>query len=383
MFDTSAPAALRPAASARNMTADGLRGVAAMLVVVYHLYINIESALRANLPVAVHDLIHEFGGTGVRVFFVLSGFVISMSLRGALMSGRFVAMFALRRSVRLDPPYWAAMALCMVLAQVSARIVSDDAGRGHYSTAQVLAHLVYLQDVLGYPQISAVFWTLCIELQFYLVLVLLLMTAARLPTKGGAVWLVATLSAISVGVAVADLKLPVRGLFLPYWHMFGLGILTCWCLFGDVSWRWWGALMLAEFGLVFGMKPNLATLAPLMAAVVLVLAARWHPARNWLNSALSQYLGRLSYSLYLMHPIIGWSTISVLKRLFGEQSFVLGLLYVAVGVVTSVLSAHLLYRLVELPAVRLSKKVRLPGQAPGQGPDRSMSLRITESQGRS
>ncbi len=363
MYKTSpsaAPTLAMPTHAARNATADGLRGVAAMLVVVYHLYINTEAALRPQLPIWLHDFLKTLGGTGVFIFFVLSGFVISMSLRGAQLSGRFAAMFALRRSVRLDPPYWAAIVLCMVLAQVSARVAPEVAGRGQYSVAQVLAHLFYLQDILGYPQISAIFWTLCIELQFYLMLVLLLLVCTRLHAKDSAVWCVSALAAVSLVVDVNHIELPVRGLFVAHWHMFALGILTCWSLFKDIGWGWWFALVAAELGFRFGLNPNAATLAPTVAAVTLVLAARWHPARHWLSSALAQYLGRVSYSLYLMHAMIGWSTISVLKKVFGAESFVLGLLYVCAGILTSVLSAHVLYRCVEAPAIRLSKRVRLP-----------------------
>jgi len=344
----------------RNRTADGLRGVAAMLVVLYHLYYNIETSMRPHLPETLHDLLKILGGTGVFIFFVLSGFVISMSLRGAQLSGRFIAMFALRRSIRLDPPYWTAMALCMAMAVLSTHLVAEAAGRGQYTVPQVVAHLLYLQDLLNYPQISAVFWTLCIELQFYLVLVLLLTLCARLARPGMAVWIVATLVAASIAIQASGFHMPMRGLFIPHWHMFGLGVITCWCLFKDVSWRWWWTLVIAELALVFGLKPNPATLAPVLASLVLVLSATWEPARNWLGSTLSQYLGRISYSLYLMHPTIGWSTMSVLKKLFGEQSFALDLLYVAAGIATSIISAHMLYRLVELPAIRLSKKIPLP-----------------------
>ena len=347
---------------ARNLTVDGLRGTAAMLVVVYHLYLNTESLLRAHTPDWLHALIGSFGATGVNVFFVLSGFVISMSLRQAPLSGRYVAMFALRRSVRLDPPYWVAIVLSIALAKLSALLFSELAGRGQFPPAQILAHLFYLQNVLGYGDISAVFWTLCIELQFYLVLVLVLTAAydAGRPRRRP-VLAIAGLAALSLVLAVGQIKLPVDGLFVRYWHMFALGALTCWCVFGDLSWRWWWALVGVELVVVFGSAPSLPHLAPVLAALVLVLSSRWVAARGWLGSAVHQFLGKLSYSLYLMHPIVGWSTISVLKKLFGDHPSVpLGLLYMACGIATSLVAAWILYRAVELPAIRWSKRVPMP-----------------------
>ncbi|WP_457329419.1 acyltransferase family protein [Rhizobacter sp. P5_C2] len=358
---SAAPASL----PSRNLTVDGLRGIAAMLVVLYHLYLNTETLLRPFTPDWLHTLIGSFGATGVNVFFVLSGFVISMSLRDAPLSGRYVAMFALRRSVRLDPPYWATIILCIGMAKLSALLFAELAGRGQFSAAQIVAHLFYLQDILGYGDISAVFWTLCIELQFYLVLVLVL-TAAHDPAqpRSRPILAVAALVALSLVLAVGQIKLPVDGLFVRYWHMFALGALTCWCVFGDLSWRWWWALVVVELAVVFGSAPSLPHVAPVLAALVLVLSSRWVAARGWLSGALHQFLGKLSYSLYLMHPIVGWSTISVLKKLFGDHPSVpLGLLYMACGIGTSIVAAWILYRAVELPAIRWSKKVPMPRAA--------------------
>jgi len=363
----SVPAAApaRAGEPARNVTVDGLRGVAAMLVVLYHLCINTETLLRPFTPDWLHALLGSFGATGVNVFFVLSGFVISMSLRNAPLSGRYVAMFALRRSVRLDPPYWVTIVLCIALAKLSALLFTELAGRGQFPAAQVVAHLFYLQNILGYGDISAVFWTLCIELQFYLVLVLVL-TAAYDPARPRTrpILAIAALTALSLVLAVGQIKLPVDGLFVRYWHMFGLGVLTCWCVFGDLAWRWWWALVAVELFVVCGAAPSLPHFAPILAAVVLVLSRRWVAARDWLGGTVHQFLGKLSYSLYLMHPIVGWSTISVLKKLFGDRpSLPLGLLYVAAGIAASVAAAWVLYRLVELPAIRWSKKVPMPHAA--------------------
>jgi peptidoglycan/LPS O-acetylase OafA/YrhL len=350
----------------RNLTVDGLRGVAATLVVIYHLYYNTTSLLRAYVPDWLDRLVLTFGGTGVNVFFVLSGFVISMSLRGAPLSARYVGLFALRRSVRLDPPYWATMALAMFMAKLSAAVFAELRDRGHYSFGQVVAHLFYLQDILRYEPISSVFWTLCIELQFYLALVVLLTVSLRSRGAGPAdrrqpIGVLSALTLLSLVVAVGHIRLPIDGLFVRYWHMFALGVLTCWCHFRDIPWKWWWLLMAAEVLVVFGVQTDLPRIAPVLAAATLVVAARQPPATKALFSGrVYQYLGRVSYSLYLVHPILGWTTISVLKKFLGQENAGLGLLYMAIGFVVSVAGAHILYRLIEYPALRLSKRVPLP-----------------------
>src|SRR5262245_56640644 len=135
---------------------DGLRAVAATLVLLYHL-VHRTSA----------EALTSRGYLGVGIFFVLSGFVITSLLSSRRMSPLFLGQFALRRMVRLDIPYWINIILVLTLIPLAARF---GAPRQSIGLGQVVAHLFYLQDLLGYPAISTVYWTLCYEVQFYLAL---------------------------------------------------------------------------------------------------------------------------------------------------------------------------------------------------------------------
>src|SRR3954463_4542996 len=106
-----------PAPAQRFVFVDALRGLAALWVALFHFTIWYKA-----VPAAAHawptlrDLFEAVawkGYLGVDVFFVISGFVIAYSLRGAPPTLRFAGNFALRRSLRLDPPYWSAMLLSM------------------------------------------------------------------------------------------------------------------------------------------------------------------------------------------------------------------------------------------------------------------------------
>jgi peptidoglycan/LPS O-acetylase OafA/YrhL len=70
------------------------------------------------------------GDLGIQIFFVISGLLMACllmacSVRGYRMSGRFLARFALRRSVRLDPPYWVTIAAVIVTRYVSKRYIGN------------------------------------------------------------------------------------------------------------------------------------------------------------------------------------------------------------------------------------------------------------------
>ena len=105
---TNRPSAVTTAASpARLLYVDALRGVAATGVMLFHFSGHrICGELNQQLP-DCHSLgTCDMANWVCRSSFVISGFVIAYSVRGYQMSGRFLGRFALRRSVRLDPPYW-------------------------------------------------------------------------------------------------------------------------------------------------------------------------------------------------------------------------------------------------------------------------------------
>jgi peptidoglycan/LPS O-acetylase OafA/YrhL len=83
-----------------------------------------------------------------------------------------------RRSLRLDPPYWTAIVLMIAFSLVSARFVAGKAPPV-ITAPQMVAHVFYLQDILGYPSIGTVFWILCLEVQVYFIYVFLLLAGGR------------------------------------------------------------------------------------------------------------------------------------------------------------------------------------------------------------
>jgi peptidoglycan/LPS O-acetylase OafA/YrhL len=113
------------------------------------------------------------GYLGVAVFFVLSGYVITMAVGTNKITLGFLGRFAARRSLRLDPPYWVNIAVVIALMLVAARVGVE---KPFPSASTIFVNLIYLQDLLGVQALSSVYWTLCLEVQFYLVLILLLAT---------------------------------------------------------------------------------------------------------------------------------------------------------------------------------------------------------------
>ena len=164
---------------------DGLRGVAALMVLAFHfdMAARLHQEPAAWMPDAL-QWVFEHGWLGVQLFFVVSGFVIAYSLRGQRVTPGFLGRFVLRRALRLDPPYWVALGLEVLL--VGWIGVSWDGQPESVTAGQLAAHMVYLQGFLGQPQLVGVFWTLCVEVQLYVAFILLLWAGQRLTCSSGA-----------------------------------------------------------------------------------------------------------------------------------------------------------------------------------------------------
>lgn len=349
-----------PVAGERYHFVDGLRGLAALAVLGFHVHsAPLENALSEALPAALSYLCDR-GWLGVQVFFVLSGFVIAHSLRRVGSDAGFVGRFILRRSARLDPPYWAAIGLALASGATASWLLVNRSFEAP-SLGSLVAHLVYLQGILGFPQILDVFWTLCIEFQLYLVLVVLLVTWERADIQGrrGRVALAAGLLGTVLLLSLAAGQLPEasrKAWFLPYWYQFFLGVMTRWVTWGRLAGGWWWAIAAAcaLSGIVANAGESLVSVA---TATALLVASRRGGLSTWLAATPLRWLGRVSYSLYLTHPIVCSRVTSGMRRaglLEGRELLVAGL-----AVLLSLAFAELFWRAVESPAMRLSRRIPL------------------------
>ena len=326
----------------RLLFVDGLRGIAAVSVVLYHLC--------QRSPLASWT---SKGGLGVIVFFVLSGFVIAMIAGAKPITLGYLGRFAARRSIRLDPPYWASLGIAAALI-IAAGYMGE--ARELPELGQVVAHLTYTQDLLGIVPLSEVYWTLCLEIQFYLTLLAVLWLGRQKVghLKFHVVWLAALVASLAE-YTLTDIS--PTGLFLPYWWAFALGASLSWMRAGRLTHWAFGVLLLLCVPFAVG-KHTDGLMAGVLTASVLWLAIHRQAMGSWLSGPVWQFAGRISYSLYLIHPLIGWSAQSVALKFAGPW------IALAVGLVASVVSAVAMYWMVERPAIRLSHYVPTMRAAP-------------------
>ena len=350
-------------ATSRRMTLlDGLRAIAALMVVVAHSVGLFAYWPTPSLPTRLMISVVDCGSAGVQVFFVLSGFVIAYTLRSQVMTVKYAVRFILRRSIRLDPPYWAAIALHFAYVLFRRSVSRDEIPLP--TPEQTLSHLFYLQDILGYGDMNVVFWTLCIEVQFYLVFCILLgMFRPRSDSSGQPKWvwdkpLFVALYILSLAWPAQLLNLDhyASSLFLPYWYAFLLGAIVWWVVERTIPRRVGDGAILVLF-IVGALRLQMDALVVASTASVILIAAHRHSLYCWLDVGWVQFLGKISYSIYLVHvPIVG--AVLGLQARMAPRSQGVSFVMLALAVGASIGIAFIFNRVVEVPAIRLSRRFK-------------------------
>ncbi|QDV82640.1 Acyltransferase family protein [Stieleria magnilauensis] len=360
-----------PAPPSRLAMLDGMRGAAALAVVCCHFFVPELSSLATTLNSIFPDPIPtlaQHGDLGVEVFFVLSGFVIAFSIGNRRMSGRYVANFALRRSIRLDPPYLATLALSMLLWAAYLPGGLTECYQQSLGWRGVLANSFYLQNIFGFPSSVGVAWTLCLEIQFYLAYIGLFSLAQFVSGALGSggqddrrdfstsqTALLATFLPLSIASVIwwncslADFS------FFGTWHRFFVGVMCYWAFSQRITSVGFFVFAVALAALAIH-SHDLRGGTAATTAILIYVAGRTGHLSTALSASWLQYLGRISYSLYLVHLLVGVSLVNMLYR--SDQSKPMALCLLVIGLVASIAGAELMYRLFELPSVRLSRKMK-------------------------
>lgn len=337
-----------------------------MSVVVFHLNEAARITYGDWLPPLV-DWVFRRGFLGVDVFFVLSGFVIAYSVRNADLSGGFIGRFALRRSIRLDPPYWAAIALEIGVQWVAIRLALSESPLP--SMPQLLAHFLYLQNLLGLGDIIDLFWTLCFEIQFYLALISLLVLRKKVdgwlghrPTEWLSAIVLTTLFVVSICLRyeVGGVSGP-PGVALVRWFQFFMGACVWWVVSERIHWSvlptMWSTLLIT----VLATGAELLQLLPIAVSGLMWWSYRRDQMATIFSGRAVQFLGAISYSLYVFHTTIGWRLVRLSGSFIDDGSpRIIMILVFSGSLVVCVLVAWAGWRLLEKPSMQFSQRIVLP-----------------------
>lgn len=339
----------------RLASLDGLRGLAAVVVVVHHSLLAIPAiaAGSSSTDWLAHTPLHLLwaGSEAVYVFFVLSGLVLTLPvLRAPILWRRYFPS----RLVRLYLPVLASVAFAAILVVLVPRGHADgrsswiDAHDGAVSVGSLLRNAsLAAPDWLNSP-----LWSLRWEVLFSLLLPVSAVLTSAVRRRW---WLL-----VGSGVVASAIGLSAGVPALTYLPMFLIGAgLAVGVNDGGirVPQRWWPWITVAcLFGITASwwlpgtVLPRIAGIVVAGSATGLVAsAACWSAARSGLSARVPQRLGLLSFSLYLVHePIIVTLNLLVPVRLVPLAALV--------AVPVSLLVAAVFFRTIEAPSHRLAKR---------------------------
>lgn len=316
---------------------NSLRGIAATIVCFYHfVYTTVDyfdNSFVLNL--------FYFGQKGVQLFFIISGIVIPLSMINSNYTWYSFKKFLLKRFIRIEPPYLVAVLIGVIYLIVRNYIPSSNPVDLTPTLIELILHVGYLIPFIENANwINPVFWTLAIEFQYYIALSLLFPLLIHYKLFGRIVF-------YSVFIAIGFL--PVSGNFFPYWApYFLIGIV--YILFKKQK------ISSIEMWILYGVLApviyiNLGYVDLIIAVIALFLIHFFANAQ----SKITLFLGKISYSLYLLHSIIGAAFINFMSHRFTEPYQ--KVIVVLIGFGISVLSGYLLYKFVEKPTHNYAKKI--------------------------
>jgi peptidoglycan/LPS O-acetylase OafA/YrhL len=377
----------RPRAASRVLALDGIRGLAALYVVLHHCWLVTFHGYPANTGPRWLGWL-AYGHLAVVVFIVLSGFSLAMApaRRGWQLGG--VVRFAQRRARRILPAYWAALAFSLVIAWV----VTPQLHSGPPTGRSVLVYGLLLQDMFKAPIPNGAFWSIAVEVELYFLLPLLLLMRRR---AGAAVTLacvalpVVALGLLRPSLATADELTGMAPQFAPLFAVGALaaGVVVAGERLRRLRWAWLafaaGApviLLMVANGSVWTAHHYYWIDLAICPAIALLLAAFAASQADLLTRLLTtrplRALGNCSYSLYLIHvPIV----LVVSRKVAGPyaapgvSAFWVTL---AVGASLSVLAAWLFARVFEAPFQRHREPASTRRLIPSAQPQSELGLAV-------
>jgi len=326
--------------------ADQLRGVAALMVVAAHFFLSfwrqsgaVAAAIAAPLASqengisgwAFWDYVNP-GPFGVALFFLISGFVIPFSL------GRYSGVaFLLARAIRIYPTYIACLAISTLTILFNASWWN---GAVHFTPMQWLANALLLNDLTAAPSIDLVNWTLVVEMRFYLVMAVIagairtsnvsvVFTVAFICAAFNAAWHFELLGDIKKThyVTLAQIAVSAQCIIfmligtLVQFHCRGslrndraMTLIALMALLFLGTWRfgvWAEHFWRIPMNYIFALAVFLVSYA---------LRERFKPV------PLLNWLARISYPLYAVHSIVGWTVMQVSVSVFGAPALVAALI---------------------------------------------------------
>jgi peptidoglycan/LPS O-acetylase OafA/YrhL len=335
----------------RYQELDALRGIAALMVVLFHF----------TMVKDRDTIIFKLGTTGVDLFFIISGFVIFMSLKTHTGARKFI----INRLVRLYPTYWVAVTFTFALF-ISVRLYRFGTDIDFvWQLKRYLANLTIFQHYFKMPDIDAPYWTLLIEMLFYAAILIIYLL--KLLNNINAIGLIVCVSTVTSALFFNDVYLvKIVFKYMPlvlFTPLFLAGInfykiynknssavlnylIAAFCIVCQI-------MLFENAGRSKGYI-NVTEYAMMLSLYFVAFTAFINHQLMFIVNRITLFFGKISYALYVIHEYI---SIKIIIPVFINKlhvNFWIAALFVALPVV--IILATLITFYVEIPLSRKLKK---------------------------
>lgn len=284
---------------------DAVRAPACLLIVLHHLaFYGPMSDLAYPVMPALIDGLYHYGRMAVQAFLVVAGFLSAQALAPEGVAQIAHPWLAIRkRYARLALPYLAALVLAMGSAALAGLWMRHESIPAAPTVAQLLSHVVLLNELLDQEALSAGVWYVGIDFQSFVVMALVLWASWRIAQRLPALRLAGPLAIAALTAASLfhfNLDDYWDETFLYFFAYYGLGCLAYW-----LSGRLRGALWLVLLAGVVAVSLAVDFRGRIVVAGAVMLLLGLARQYGWFERCAMpgqvRYVARISYSIFLVH----------------------------------------------------------------------------------
>lgn len=337
----------------RSAFIDNIKGMACLLIVFHHLafYGPMSDVAHQVIPKTI-EFFFEYGRMAVAVFLCLGGFLtgIKISKPNYFVKNNAFATIG-RKYIRLLIPYLAAIVLAILCSWIAKQWMQHDSISENPEVLQLISHLFFLQNIVGYESLSAGLWYVAIDFQLFVVSVLIVFLVEKFSPAGWSHTMTRSISLIIFGLLIISSVLFFNRhdvfdvWFMYYFASYGFGLLAAFWIQKPGHYA-----LIAVIGacLALGLYEEFRVrlLISLLTALLLYLShqSTWGQSTLWHNHL--GLLGKISYSVFLVHFPISLLISSLWVQLFPQDPW-MNVVGMITSAVTSILVAIPFYQFIE------------------------------------
>lgn len=321
---------------------DLIRAISAIFIMLYHYTTRYEMSIghiKSNYFLDV-----KYGYMAVAVFFILSGFLVAFKINEEKSSFKFF----IKKLIRIYPSYIIAMILTTIVIFIGGEPFADRL----CSVKEFIANLFILTQYLGVKQVDGVYWTLTIEMTFYIIVagVILLKKNKNIKLLS-LLWIIICLILNIISLYFNPMIIKgLKILFIStYSQLFIIGIIMCLIYKEENSKINYFTLLLCIINQYFALGLEYTIFLIVFVVLLYLIIIKIIKLPKWLcENRIVHLMSSISYPFYLVHQFIGFVIIYYLEKnnFIGEYNIIIPFI-IMVGV------AYLIHRFIETPFIKM------------------------------